>query len=240
MMAVDTREVQEAQDHHDLFIPDQLVGIPCSVQLLTAADYAFLDRDITPLGIERCEIGNLIQKMRSGELESQLLKCQVNYAKVILLIEGVYDQLEGLVATHKAGNRGYFRVHVYPHTYYDEVKALEVRLSELGVEVLSSPNFTCSMRLIRIIYNQRTKPEEEHTLFKKTRVIKIPTRWTTNPAVPKLMTLIPRLPEKVAIDMIDKFGSIWEILHAEESYLLEVEGFGKGGLKRLRDGMGKE
>ena len=241
MIIVDDREAKEAEEHHDITISSPgVLGTPCAVERLEAGDYAFLDRDNQPTGIERSEIGNLIQKLRSGELEEQMLKCQKNYASIILLIEGVYAQHGGLLAVHRKGNRGYFRTHIYPHTYYDTIKAIEVRLSEMGIEIIYSPNFECSMSVIRTIYNQRTKPEEEHTLFKKIRAIKIPMKLTSNPAVPKLMALCPRLPEKIAIRLINKHGSIWNILHVDDSELLEIEGFGKGLLDKLKREVGKE
>ncbi len=239
MITVDRREAKEAEEHHNIFIPDAL-DLPCAIDTLEAADYAFLDRDSAPFGIERSEIGNLVQKLRSGELEEQMYKCQANYASVILLIEGVYDQVDRLLAVHKDSNRGYFRTHIYPHTYYDYVKATEVRLSEMGIEIIHSPNFQCSMSVIRTIYNQRTKPEEEHTLFKRVRAIKIPVKLTSNPAVPMLMALCPRLPEKTAIRLINKYDSIWNILSTPDDELLGVEGMGKGLLDKLKRGVGKE
>ncbi len=239
MITADDREAKEAGEHHGVSLSTAL-GIPCVIQRLEAADYAFLDRDNAPLGIERSEIGNLIQKLRSGELEEQMYKCQDNYASVILLIEGVYDQIDKLLAVYKNGNRGYFRTHVYPHTQFDYVMALIVRLSEMGVEVIPSPNFHCSMTIIRVIYNQRTKPEEQHTLFKRTRAVNIPVKLTANPSVPKLMALCPRLGEKVAIKLINKYDSIWTILNTDDTELLEIEGFGKGLLDKLKKGVGRE
>ncbi len=234
MIIVDDRECSQHPE-----IPD-LLKIPCVIQRIEAGDFAFLNRDNEPTGIERSEIGNLIQKLRSGELEDQMYKCQANYAFVILLIEGVYDQVDGLLAVHRKSDRGYFRTHIYPHTRYDLIKALEIRLSEMGIELVYSPNFQCSIDTIRTIYNQRTKPEEKQTLFKRVRTIRIPTKLTSNPAVPKLMTLAGRMSEKVAIRLINKYGSIWSILNTEDSELLEVEGVGKGTLRRLKEGVGKE
>jgi len=239
MIVVDDREAKEAEEHQGVSIP-YVLGIPCTIDRLTAGDYAFLGRGNGLVGIERSEIGNLIQKLRSGELESQLLRCQETYSSIILLVEGVYDQIDKLLATYNLGNRGYFRTHVYPSTEYGFIMALLVRLSELGIEVIHTPNFLCSMTTISTIYHQRTKPEEEHTLFKKTRAIRIPTKLTSNPTVPRLMALFPRLSEKVAIRLINKYGSIWSILNTEDSELLEVEGFGKGLLSKLKEGIGKE
>lgn len=234
MLIIDDREIVQHPD-----IP-KLLGMPSTVQRLDAADYAFLDRNSEPLGIERSEIGNLIQKVRSGELESQMLKCQENYAHTILLTEGVYDSIDGLLAVYNGGNRGYYRTYVYPRTYYETVMAIEIRLSEMGIELIHSPTLQCSMTTIRAIYNQRTKEESQHTLFKRTRAVVIPTKLTNNPAVPKLMTLCPRISEKVAIRLINKYDNIWTLIHQPDEELLKIEGFGRGLLDKLKKGVGKD
>ena len=235
MLVIDDREMTQHPE-----IPS-LLSIPIHVIRLEAADYSFLNRNNEPVGIERCEVGNLMQKIRSGELEAQLVQCDENYSDVILLTEGVYDHVAGLLARYKKTREGnaYYRNRIEPNFRYAEIKALEIRLSELGIEVMESSNFACSMSLIETIYQQRTKPEEQHTLFKKVRAIKIPVKLTTNPAVPKLMTLCPRLPEKVAIRLIHQYDSIWAILNTPDEMLLEVEGFGRGLLDKLKKGVGK-
>jgi len=48
------------------------------------------------------------------------------------------------------------------------------------------------------------------------------------------------MPEKVAIRLVNKYGSIWNILHTEDSELLQVEGFGRGLLDKLKRGVGKD
>ncbi len=234
MITIDDREVTQHPD-----IPE-LLKLPVVVTRMEAADFAFLDSHNEPLGIERCEIGNLVQKLRSGELEDQLTRCEQTYKTIILLTEGVYDSVQGLLAILGESNRGYYRRHVFPHTTYDYVIASLIRLSDMGIETIHSPNFACSMGIVRIIYNQRTKPEEEHTLFKRIRQIKLPTKLSANPAVPKLMALAGRMPEKVAIRLIHKYDSIWNILHTEDRELLEIEGMGKGLLGKLKQGVGKD
>lgn len=234
MITIDRREIAEHQD-----IPE-LIELPFVVDTLDAGDYAFLDVHSEPVGIERCEIGNLLQKLRSGELESQMAKCDQAYNSIILLTEGVYDKVNGFLAVHGESTRGYFRKHIYPHTRYDFTMASLIRLSEMGIEIIPSPNFACSMVVVRTIYNQRTKPEEDHSLFKRIRPIRIPVKLSSNPAVPKLMTLCPRLPEKVAIRLINQYDSIWNILSTPDSALLGVEGMGKGLLDKLKRGVGKE
>jgi len=234
MITVDSRE---AAQHPDIA---QLLNLPVTIAKLDSGDFAFLSYDEEPVGIERCEVSNFIQKLRSGELEDQMVKCNGAYSSIILLIEGVYDQIQDLLAVHKESQRGYFRKHVYPHTRYDYVMASLVRLSEMGIEVIYSPNFACSMVVVRTIYEQRTKAEEEHSLFKRVRVVRIPVKLSSNPAVPKLLSLCPRLPEKVAIRLINKYNSIWSILNTEDKELLAVDGMGKGLLATMKKGVGKD
>lgn len=232
MITIDRREIQQHQD-----IPE-LIEIPFVVDTLEAADYAFLNYKNEPLGIERCEVGNLVQKLRSGELESQMLKCQANYSSIILLTEGVYDSVQGFLAVHGEGGRGYFRKHIYPHTRYDYTIASLIRLSDMGIEIIHSPNFECSMVVVRTIYNQRTKAEEEHKLFQRIRVPKFPVKISSNPSVPRLLGLCPRMGEKVAVRLINRYDSIWAIASTNEKELLEIEGFGKTLIKRFKDNLG--
>ena len=233
MLTIDRREIQEHED-----IPE-LIGVPFTVETLDSGDYCFLTRRSEVLGIERSEINNLMQKLWSGELEAQLVRCSEQYNSVMLLVEGVYDEVAGYLAVYKQTDKGYYRNRICPNTKYADIMAVLSRLSELGIEVIQTPNFAASMTCIRTIYGQRNKPEDEHSLFKRTRAIQIPTKLTNNPAVPKLMALCPRLGEKVAIRLINKYNTIWEIIHAEDAELLNVEGMGKGLLQNLKKGLGK-
>ena len=244
MLVVDDREFQEMVNHRNISNTEELsslLGVPVTVQRLDSADFVFLNRDNEPVGIERCEIGNLIQKIRSGELEAQLIRCDENYSDVILLTEGVYDHVGGFLAHYRKTREGnaYYRNRIEPNFRYSEVKALEVRLSELGIEVMGTPNFACSISLIKTIYQQRTKPEEQHTLFKKVRAVRIPVKMSANPAVPMLMTLCNRLGEKVAIRLIHRYDTIWSIIHTSDEELLQIEGMGEGLLRNLKKGIGK-
>ena len=242
---IDRREVMEMVEHRHISGLEELstrISIPLMEDTLEAGDFAFLDRSNESLGIERCSIPNLIYKLRNGDLERQLSKCTENYSTVILLLEGVYDQVSGFLAQYSKKREGdrYFRSRIEPSFRYTEIKALEVRLEELGIQVLESANFDCSISLVETIYQQRTKPEAEHTLFSKIRPIRIPVKMSANPAVPRLMGLGSRIPEKVAIQLINKYGSIWAILHTPDKELLEMEGFGKGLLASLKKGVGKD
>lgn len=231
MLTIDTREFQEHPELSELPIPKQ-------IQKLDAGDYALLDRTGDAIGIERATIPNLMDKLQSGELESQLERCFASYKQVILLTEGVYDSMAGMLAIYKQGEKTYWRAKVYPNTYFNSLQSLLDRLGEFGVQVIQSPNFSCSMDTIVCIYKGRREPEEKHTLLKRTRPIRPPTRLTTNPAVGKLMGLTERLPEKVAIRLLQKYQSILHIIAAVNNGECDVEGFGKGLQDNFRKSIG--
>lgn len=235
MITVDKREMLEHPE-----IPEFL-NIPLTVEQLDAGDYAFLDYYNEPLGIERSEINNLMEKVRSGELESQLDKCNLFYKTVMLITEGVCDHVSGYLSVYKPSRDGgaYFRNRIYPRTWYVELKGLQARLSYLGIEVLETANFDCTMRTIKTIYEQRTSPDEKSSLFRKLRPVRIPTKLSANPAVPKLLALCERMSERTAIKLINKYESIWGILNTPHNELLEIDGMGKTLLARLMEGVGK-
>ncbi len=236
MITADDREVTQHPD-----IPTYLPG--CNIQRLDAGDYAWLDCDSNPVGIERCEVGNLMQKLNSGELENQLRVAEELYDKFYLLVEGVWDEDDNQVQSYKhitmklKGHaiKAYVSTKRHGFFQYDRLQAFLIRIEEMGIRLLPSPNFPCSMRIIRLLELKQSEPQEGHKLFTSTSAIRIPTKFTKNPAVPRLMSLCPRLPEKVAIQLINDYGSIIGILMAKD---IQVEGFGKTLQERLRQNVG--
>jgi ERCC4-type nuclease len=230
-MLADDREVMQHPD-----IPELLKPVPVQVERLDTADFCFLSIDGTPVGIERAEIGNLLQKLRDGELERQMTKCAEAYQVVYLLTEGVYDQHSGLLAVYKKFSKGYFRNHIYPTTRLEYVIGAQVGLDGMGIRLVSTANFECSMLMVKAIYGYHNRPE--HKLFTGLRPIRIPVKMSANPAVPRLLSLCTRMPEAVAIALIGKYQNIWTILNTSDKELLQVKGFGKTLLTRLRESVG--
>lgn len=232
MITVDRREVTKHPE-----IP-RLFHLPISVETLEAGDYAFLDYDSNAVAIERCMTSNLVEKLNSGELESQIVKCAEIYSRVILLTEGVYDEVDSLLALYGKGGNNYFRNFVFPKTLYIRVVASLDGISEMGIELMHTANLECTIKAIQTVYERRTKPREHRTLFRKIRPIKIPVKLSANPAVPMLMSLCPRLPEKTAVALIYKYDTIWNVLNADEGELLQIDGFGRGLLSKLKRNVG--
>ena len=232
LITVDDREVMQHPS-----IAKRLIS-PTVVSRLSAADFAFMNVHDQLVGIERCEINNFIQKIYSGELESQLRKAEMIYHKMYLLLEGVFDNHEGYLSVYKKSPKGYFSSRISKATRYESILAMEIRLIEMGVHIIHTPNFECSMLMVQILFNQEKKLESEHTLFHKIQAPQIPKKLSDNPAVPRLMSLVPRLSENTAVTLINKYKTIWGILAISEVELLQIPGFGKTLIHRLKENLG--
>lgn len=241
MITVDDREVTEHPD-----IPTMLPG--CQVQR-QETDYMFLTVSSEVCGVERSEVGNLIQKIVSGELERQVRLASEVCNLFYLLPEGVWDEEAGKVISYRkklvylpAHNRreyAYILSHRYDSYQYDSLASLLIRLEQMGVRLLpASPNFMCSIRIIRLLETKLTEPPEARTLFRKVQSVLLPTKLTKNPAVPRLIALCPRLSEKTAVMLINKYETILNIVNAPESDVLRVDGMGATLLRRLKDNIG--
>lgn len=235
MLFIDSREVVEHPE-----IPS-LIGLEHSIILMPAADYAFFDYQNMVVGIERSGIANLIGKLKNKELERQLRHCKELYQSIILIVEGIYvpDKTGKLAIFREAGDF-YRKTFTYKRVSYKYVKAVEVDLSRMGVEIFHSPSLDCTMQIVKLIYENRTKKPDDHKLFTSMREVALPCKISANPAVPKLLTLVPRLSEKSAVLLLHKYNTIWNILHAPDEELMRIEGVGKGAVKNLRESIGKE
>ncbi len=237
MLTIDRREDQQHPEFANGLVSAQ---IPIRVDTLDEADFAFLNLMREPIGIERMAISNYVQKLMDGELEAQLRRCADSYFTTYVLIEGVYTPSKGRLAIHRSTRRGFYPSKTYARISYGVVVSSLVRLESMGFKLIHSANPDATIYVIESIYNHHQKHEDDHTLFTKLRPPKIPVKLSANPAVPKLLALCPRLGEKAAIRLINQYGTIWEILHRPDKELLEIEGFGKVALARLKASVGVE
>tara|TARA_R100001530_G_scaffold133725_1_gene107558 strand:+ start:1840 stop:2547 length:708 start_codon:yes stop_codon:yes gene_type:complete len=234
LITVDDRE---ATQHPEV---TTLLSSP-NVLRLEAGDYAFLNWQNEPIGIERAEINNLIAKIMDGELESQLRKAERLYKKFYLLTEGVWDGKNGRIASYKWKN--YARVSGYLGSHrsgfqFDRMEAFLLGLDDMGVRRLYSANFEDSMRVVSIVQAKAQSPPEAHQLFKRINTLNLPVKLSDNPAVPRLMALVPRISEKTAVELIDTYETIWGIVRQPDTLLLGIDGFGKTHLKHLKENLG--
>ena len=233
MIQIDYREPQE--------IKDTLAKLlPTSVENMEAGDYAFIWYNMNSVGIARKEIKDFVSSLNSAWLDEDLNKCIRAFDYVFLVIEGVWDTLEGgeLVVYKPSKDKKYFYRNMYAANM--EVSRLYAAIESLhdqGIMV----RFTCSMagtaRFIESLYKRK---EEKHTLLHRYAKPRLPTLWTPDPYVRMLLSLPGiRLGEKQAKALLAKFNTPWGVLNASEKELKEVEGIGEGTVKQLYDCIGR-
>ncbi len=237
MLTIDRRENLK---HPEFAKGLESAKIPVRVETLAEADFAFLNLSKEPIGIERMSVSNYVQKLMDGELEAQLRRCAESYFTTYVLIEGVYTPSKGRLVTHRSTRRGFYPTKTYDRISYNVVVSSLVRLASMGFVLLHTANPDATIYMVEAVYVHHHKREADHTLFAKLRPPKIPVKLSANPAVPKLLALCPRLNEKAAIRLINQYGTIWEILHRPDKELLEIEGFGKIALAKLKESIGIE
>ncbi len=234
MIQIDYREPEE--------IKQSLAKLsPTSVGNMEAGDYAFIWHNMNSVGVARKEIKDFVSSLNSAWLDEDLNKCIRAFDYVFLVIEGVWDTLEGgeLVVYKPSKDKKYFyRAIMSPNTQTKQLYAAIESLHDQGIMI----RFTCSMagtaRFIESLYKRK---EEKHTLLHRYVKPSLPTLWTPDPYIRTLLSLPGvRLGEKQAKALLAKFSTPWGVLNASSVELKEVEGIGEGTVKQLYDCIGRD
>ena len=91
------------------------------------------------------------------------------------------------------------------------------------MEVIQTTSLRETATALVAMYESDMKDDEEHMTFR--RHIK-QSQFHPNPAVVQLMGVSPGLGDKRASALIAKFGTVWNVIKAEPSDLVQVEGIG--------------
>lgn len=86
------------------------------------------------------------------------------------------------------------------------------------------------------MYEADQKDEDEHRTFK--RHIRA-ANFHPNPQVTMLMGCVPGLGDKLAGNLIRKYGTVWNVLSATPAQLVQVEGIGSGRAKQILQIIGR-
>lgn len=195
-------------------------------------DYVWWDLNGRSITMERKTVQDL--SGRVDDLERQLKKALKVADLVILLIEGIMSPLGGATCLYNLKNDGniYYRARTIarPYQYY---MGFLFRLWQLGIPVIFTSCKDATVETIVELVRVSNKP---NTIFE--RYIKNkPVVGVQNEQVYKLMGL--GLGEKRAVALIDRFKTVWNVLHATPEELATVDGIGLKTAQKLFEGVGK-
>jgi len=183
--------------------------------------------------LERKEVHDFVHRV--DDLEAQLKNAMNKADEILLLIEGIIEPIDNSTVLYRQKKDGslFFRERVVnrPYLYYMN---FIWRLDKLGVSTFwtATPNATA----ITLVGMVQSSNKPEFTTFRRYLKQK-PVIGTPNPQILKLMGL--GLGETRATSLIERFGTVWNVLNASEDELLKVTGIGEKTIKELLEGIGK-
>lgn len=236
----------------DVFEPDDVFhlirqSVECQRQNLVQlgyADYLWFCADGHRCQVERKQWGEVLSD--PDRVEEQLRREMIATEETILLVEGVAESTPwGMDVYTKSGDKPYFRLqHSYgtpkhpQHGLYHRIQSWFWQLDKAGISVYR----TCHSRdtASALVAWYRSSQKEEHTTLRRYIKPRINPK-AFDPAVLTLMGIAGvELGEVRAKALIDYFGSVWAVVNAPMSVLVDVDGIGPGLARKLIDALGRE
>lgn len=187
-------------------------GIETMESQLPSGDYVLVFSDYT-IGIERKEVGDLLNTIRDNRFMSQLAGLMGNYNTPYLLIEGVlheHAQTGNLIVSGRETNWKAQAI----HSILSSVQEQGIRLS------LSSSLATTCKRLMGL-YGFYSNPDHHDLTMDRLNVF----HTSISPPMAMLMA-IPGIGFEKAKSLLETFGSLDSISTATEASLTQARGVG--------------
>lgn len=235
----------------DVFEPDSILyllrqSIDVEKQNLVQLgfpDYLFFACDGHRVGIERKQWAEILSD--PDHVEEQIRREMVSVEEMVLLIEGVAEATPyGMDVYTKSGDKPYFRLqrsygtpkHPQPGLHH-RIQAWLWQLDHYGVSVYRTCNSQDTASALVAWHNSALK-ETHDTLQRYIKPRINPKAF--DPAVLTLMGIEKaNLGEIRAKALLSYFGSVWDVLNAPLSSLVDVEGIGPSVARSLIDAIGR-
>ena len=189
-------------------IPELLraVGINIEMKTLPIGDYIVAPETI----VERKSIHDLISSIFDGRLFDQCNRLKEHFKFPIILIEGNLDEINDITEN--------------PLIFYGAISGIAL---DFKIPVLPTPNADHTAKLLVSLCSR--KESSTGPFLKKIR--------KSNDMQKQQLTVLSSLPgvgEKLALRMLEKFGSPFRVFSASSTELAKVEGLGGVRAKKIK------
>ena len=189
-------------------IPELLraVGINIEMKTLPIGDYIVAPETI----VERKSIHDLISSIFDGRLFDQCNRLKEHFKFPIILIEGNLDEINDITEN--------------PLIFYGAISGIAL---DFKIPVLPTPNADHTAKLLVSLCSR--KESSTGPFLKKIR--------KSNDMQRQQLTVLSSLPgvgEKLALRMLEKFGSPFRVFSASSTELAKVEGLGGIRAKKIK------
>ena len=207
-------------------------------------DYVWFAHDGHRIGVERKQWQEILSDL--DHVEEQLRREMVATEETVLLIEGVTEATAwGMDIYTKSATKPYFILHrsygtpKYPQPgLYHRIQSWLWQLNQAGISTYRTVNSRDTASALVAWYKSSQKLE--HTTLQRYIKPRVNPK-AFDPAVLTLMGIAGvELGEVRAKALIDYFGSVWDVLNAPISMLMDVEGIVLGLAMKLVNAIGRD
>jgi len=181
-------------------IPDLLksIGIGIEIKTLQVGDYIVAPETI----VERKSIRDLITSIFDGRLFDQCSRLKTHFQFPIILMEGNVDTIEEFAEN--------------PMVFYGALSSIAM---DFKIPIIPTPNATHSAKLLVSMCSRKDPPKGP--FLKKIRKSNDLYRQQLS-----VLSSLPGIGEKVALRMLEKFGTPTRVFTASTSELSKISGLG--------------
>ena len=189
-------------------IPELLksIGINTEIKTLPIGDYIVAPETV----VERKSIHDLMSSVFDGRLFDQCNRLKENFQNPIILMEGNVDEIEEITEN--------------PLIFYGAVSSVAL---DFRIPVIPTPNASHTVKLLVSMCSR--KDSTKGPFLKKIRKSDDLQRQQLS-----TLSSLPGVGEKLAIRMLQKFGSPLRVFSATSAELAKVEGLGETRAKKIR------
>ena len=189
-------------------IPNLLksIGINLEIKTLPIGDYIVAPETI----VERKSISDLVSSVFDGRLFDQCNRMKENFQFPIIIIEGNTDKIEELVEN--------------PFVFYGAVSSVAI---DFKIPIISTPNASHTAKLLVSMCSR--KDTTKGPFIKKIRKSDDVQKQQLS-----VLSSLPGVGEKVAIRMLEKFGTPLKVFSASSTELSKISGLGGLRAKKIK------
>ncbi len=189
-------------------IPDLLraVGINIEMKTLPVGDYIVAPETV----VERKSIKDLISSVFDGRLFDQCNRLKENFQFPIILMEGNMDEINEITEN--------------PLIFYGAVSSIAL---DFKIPVIATPSADHTAKLLVSMCSRKELPKGP--FLKKIK--------KSNDIQKQQLVALSSLPgvgEKLAIRMLEKFGSPLKVFNSSSTELAKVQGLGNARAKKIK------
>jgi len=190
-------------------IPDLLksVGINVEIKTLPIGDYIVAPETV----VERKSLSDFVSSVFDGRLFDQCSRLKEHFQHPILLVEGNLDEIDEITEN--------------PLIFYGTIATIAL---DFKIPIIPTPNASHTAKLLVSMCSR--KESAKGPFLKKIKK-------SNNLQKQQLSTLcsLPGIGEKLAVRMLEKFGSPLRVFNATSSELAKVNGLGQARAKKIQN-----